>query len=79
MKTLQTLWFTIIIDEEISVLPVNIEHFVFLGHFSFGTHSMLKASSLLLTKFSNFYTAHLAQDCFEKAHMTECEMLHNLH
>ena len=36
------MWFTIIIDEEISVLPANIKHFIFLGHFSFGTHSMQK-------------------------------------
>ena len=46
LKTHQALWFTIIIDEEISVLPVYIELSVFLGHFSFGTHFMLKGSTI---------------------------------
>ena len=33
LKTHQTLCFTIINDEEMSVLPVKIELSVFLGHF----------------------------------------------
>ena len=66
LKTHQTLCLTIINDEEISVLPVKIELSVFLEHFFFGTHFMLL---VLLTKFRNFYAAHLAEDRFEKAHM----------
>ena len=38
LKTHQALWFTITTDKEISVLPVNIELSVFLGHFSLGTN-----------------------------------------
>ena len=68
LKTHQTLCFTIINVEEISVLPVKIELSVFLGHFFVGTHFMWKL--VRLTKFRNFYAAHLAEDRFGKAHMT---------
>ena len=61
--------FTIINDEETSVLPVKIELSVFLEHFFVGTHFMVKVSAIL-TKFRNFDAAHLAEDHFEKAHMT---------
>ena len=45
LKTHQALWFSIITDEEISVHPVYIELSVFLEHFSFDTHFMLKGST----------------------------------